>query len=138
MNRHDVDLPSDFTSRKSDNQILKVVLSLKQKGENVIFITKDVNLRIKSKILGLQAKNYESFKIKIDELYTGWKEIKVSADKIDNFYRDWSLHLDKEFYPNEFIVLKDEFGSSKSALAKYSKEDKMLSQIFHQKSILGD
>jgi PhoH-like ATPase len=135
MNHHEVELPSDFTTQKADNQILQVALSLKQKGEKVFFITKDVNLRIKSEILGIPAQNYETSKIKIDELYTGWREIKVSADKIDSFYKDESLYLDEEFYPNEFIVLKDMAGSSKSALTKYSKKDKVLYQVFHQKSM---
>ncbi|MDR2436512.1 MAG: hypothetical protein LBD17_00325 [Endomicrobium sp.] len=48
MNRHDVVLSTGFVEQKSDNQILSIALGLKQKGERVIFITKDVNLRIKS------------------------------------------------------------------------------------------
>ncbi|MDR3125090.1 MAG: PhoH family protein [Endomicrobium sp.] len=135
MNHHDVDLPKDFSGQKSDNQILQVALSLKQKGEKVFFITKDVNLRIKSEILGIPAHNYETSKIKIDELYTGWREIKVSANQIDSFYKGGILDLGQEFYPNEFVILKDEDGSSKSALTKYSKKDKVLSQIFHQKAM---
>ncbi|MDR1418024.1 MAG: PhoH family protein [Endomicrobium sp.] len=136
MNHHDVDLPSGFLAQKPDNQILQVALCLNKKGENVFFITKNVNLRIKAEILGLQAQNYETSKIKIDELYTGWREVKVSSDKIDKFYKDGRLVLEQQerFYPNEFIVLKDEAGSSKSALTKYSKKDNVLLQIFHQKA----
>jgi PhoH-like ATPase len=134
MNHHDADLPSDFAGQKSDNQILSIALSLKQKGEKVIFITKDINLRIKSEILNIETQDYEKSKIKIDELYTGWREIIVPASKIDQFYKTEKLSLKQDFYPNEFIILKDESGSSKSALTKYSKKNNALTPIFHQNS----
>jgi PhoH-like ATPase len=134
MNHHDVVLPAGFVEQKSDNQILSVALGLKQKGERVIFITKDINLRIKSEILDVATQDYEKSKVKIDELYTGWREVYVPAAKIDQFYKDEKLVLKQDFYPNEFIILKDEAHSSKSALTKYSNIKKALLPIFHQKS----
>ncbi|MCL2799782.1 MAG: PhoH family protein [Endomicrobia bacterium] len=135
MNHHDVDLPKDFSGQKADNQILSIALGLKLKNEKVIFITKDINLRIKAEILDIQTQDYEKSKVKIDELYAGWKEVKVSSEKIDKFYKDGKLSLKQEFYPNEFISLKDEAGSSKSALTKFSKKDNALTPIFHQNSL---
>ncbi|MDR2818741.1 MAG: PhoH family protein [Endomicrobium sp.] len=135
MNRHEVELPVGFVEQKSDNQILSIALGLKQKGEKVIFITKDINLRIKSEILNIETQDYEKSKVKIDELYAGWREISVPAGKIDQFYKDEKLVLKQDFYPNEFIVLKDEAGSSKSALTKYSGRKKALTPIFHQNSM---
>jgi PhoH-like ATPase len=135
MNSVNTELPSDFAGQKSDNQILSIALGLKNKGEKVIFITKDVNLRIKAEILGLAAQDYEKSKVKIDELYSGWKEIKISPDKIDKFYKDGKLALKQNFYPNECVTLKDEAGSSKSALTKYSAKAKALMPIFHKDSL---
>lgn len=135
MNRHEVELPVGFVEQKSDNQILSIALGLKQKVEKVIFITKDINLRIKSEILNIETQDYEKSKVKIDELYAGWREISVPAGKIDQFYKDEKLVLKQDFYPNEFIVLKDEAGSSKSALTKYSGRKKALTPIFHQNSM---
>lgn len=135
MNRHEVELPVGFVEQKSDNQILSIALGLKQKGEKVIFITKDINLRIKSEILNIDTQDYEKSKVKIDELYAGWREIPVSAGKIDQFYKDEKLVLKQGFYPNEFIILKDEAGSSKSALTKYSSRKKALTPIFHQNAM---
>jgi PhoH-like ATPase len=134
MNRHDVMLPVGFVEQKSDNQILSVAVGLKQKGERVIFITKDINLRIKSEILDIATQDYEKSKVKFDELYTGWREVSVPAAKIDQFYKDGRLVLKQDFYPNEFIILKDESSSSKSALTKYSNIKKALIPIFHQNS----
>ncbi|MDR1941287.1 MAG: PhoH family protein [Endomicrobium sp.] len=135
MNPTNLDLPPDFAGQKSDNQILSIALNLKQKGEKVIFITKDVNLRIKSEILGIATQDYEKSKIKIDELYSGWKEIKISADKIDKFYKDGRLDLKENFYINQCVAIKDEAGSSKSALAKYSAKAKALTPLFHKESL---
>jgi len=126
-----VEFPKEFIVSKFDHQILSVALYLKQRGENVVFITKDINLRIKAEILEITTQDYEKAKVKMDEIYTGWKEIKISSDKIDQFYKNGKITLKTDFYPNEFVFLKDEAGSSKSALAKYSLENKCLLPLFH-------
>ena len=135
MTPKDIELPVDFEGHKSDNQILSIALNLKSKGEKVFFITKDINLRIKAEILNIQTQDYEKSKVKMDELYTGWREIRVPAEVIDKFYKDGSVVIKGEFYPNEFVALKDEGGSTKSALTKYSTQKKALAPIFHQNSL---
>ncbi len=134
MNHNDINLPVDFSGQKSDNQILSIAVGLKRKGERVIFITKDINLRIKAEILDVPTQDYEKSKVKIDELYSGWREIKVPSAQIDKFYKEGKLALKQELFANEFVTLKDESGSSKSALAKYSKKENALTPIFHQNS----
>ncbi|MGE4384903.1 MAG: PhoH family protein [Endomicrobiaceae bacterium] len=126
-----VEFPKEFIVSKSDHQILSIALYLKQKGENVIFITKDINLRIKAEILEIKTQDYEKSKVKMDEIYTGWKEVKISSDKIDQFYKNGKISIKEDFYPNECVFLKDEAGSSKSALAKYSPDVKALQPLFH-------
>ena len=135
MSGNTIDLPKDFSGQKFDNQILSIALALKQKGERVILITKDVNLRIKSEILDIPTQDYEKSKVKIDELYSGWRELKVSSSKIDQFYKEGKVLIKGDFFPNECIALKDEAGSSKSALTKYSKKANALTPIFHQNAI---
>ena len=130
---HKVEFPEEFTVSKSDHQILSIALYLKQKGENVIFITKDINLRIKAEILDIVTQDYEKSKVKIDEIYRGWKEIQVSPEKIDKFYKNGKVDVPKniEFYANEFVYLKDENGTSKSALGKYVADKKIIQPLFH-------
>jgi len=126
-----VEFPKEFIVSKSDHQILSIALYLKQKGENVIFITKDINLRIKAEILEIKTQDYEKSKVKMDEIYTGWRELKISSEKIDQFYKSGKIAVKDNFYPNECVFLKDEAGSSKSALAKYSPDIKALQPLFH-------
>jgi PhoH-like ATPase len=132
---HHVELPKEFITPKADHHILGIALFLQNRGEKVIFITKDINLRIKAETLGIDAQDYEKEKIKIEELYTGWREIKLSTDKIDAFYKGEELSFKNDFYPNEGIVIKDEAGSNKSALAKYNGKKKALVPLFHVNAI---
>ncbi len=127
----EVEFPKEFLISKSDHQILSVALYLKQKGENVVFITKDINLRIKAEILDITTQDYEKSKVKMDEIYIGWKEMKVSSDKIDKFYKNGQLETTEKLYPNQFVFLKDNSGSSKSALGKYSVQKKAILPLFH-------
>lgn len=131
---HKVKLPSDFSLDKSDNAILSTALSLNERGERVIFITKDINLRIKCEILNIKTQDYEKAKVKIDELYSGWREIKVGADLIEKFYAQKQLSIKSNLYPNEMVWLKSQDNPSKSALAKYSFKDQALMPLFHQKT----
>lgn len=51
-----VELPEDLPDHKSDNRILKVCIGLsKESPKQVILVTKDILLRIKAQLLGIQA-----------------------------------------------------------------------------------
>jgi PhoH-like ATPase len=49
---------------------------------STILVTKDINLRVKADALGLQAEDYESDHVLIQDLYTGMFELKTSAEKV--------------------------------------------------------
>ena len=76
----DLKLPAGLPSVKSDNQILAVVMHLFEKFDRqrpVILVSKDINMRIKARALGLAAQDYFNDKVleDTDLLYTGTKEI---------------------------------------------------------------
>ncbi len=71
-----VELPQGLPQGKADNQILGVVKSLRQQhGEkrDVVLVSKDINMRIKARALGLPAEDYYNDKTLDDGdmLYTG-------------------------------------------------------------------
>ena len=76
------DLPATLASGKTDNQILSVVrfLQKREPQRQVILVSKDINMRIKAKTLGLAAEDYYSDKVleDTDVLYTG--VLKLPAD----------------------------------------------------------
>jgi PhoH-like ATPase len=111
-------LPKAFTAHTKDNEILSCAQYLKKAGENVVFISKDINLRIKAEALGLETEDYEKEKVDVEDLYKGWRELTVGGDLIDKFYKEKRLDPPApDLVPNEFVILKD--GASKSALARY-------------------
>ena len=120
-------LPKAFSAHTKDNEILSCAQFLKKSGENVVFISKDINLRIKAESLGLETQDYEKEKIDFAELYKGWREITVSPDVIDAFYKDKRVDPPvADLVPNEFVIMKASDGGSKSALARHDAKLKAL------------
>ncbi|NKI96116.1 PhoH family protein [Rhizobacter sp. SG703] len=70
-----VTLPQGLPQGKADNQILGVVQALRdqQQGREVVLVSKDINMRIKARALGLAAEDYTNDKTLEDGdlLYTG-------------------------------------------------------------------
>jgi PhoH-like ATPase len=108
---------------KADNQILAVVLDLQksQPSRQVILVSKDINIRIKARAMGMPAEDYFNDKVLEDSdlLYSGMKEL--PADFWENhskameswqeagrmFYRI-SGPLCKTFLVNEFVYYEYE------------------------------
>ena len=71
-----VQLPQGLPQGKADNQILGVVQSLREQylgKRDVVLVSKDINMRIKARALGLPAEDYQNDKTldDVDLLYTG-------------------------------------------------------------------
>jgi PhoH-like ATPase len=68
-------LPAALPQGKADNQILAVVQALKEMhgGREVVLVSKDINMRIKARALGLAAEDYFNDKVleDTDLLYSG-------------------------------------------------------------------
>ncbi len=68
-------LPATLASGKTDNQILSVVRYLQEQNaeREVVLVSKDINMRIKARALGLAAEDYFNDKVleDADLLYTG-------------------------------------------------------------------
>ena len=73
------DLPIGLPTAKADNQILAVVIHLQRLNPDraVILVSKDINMRIKARALGLEAQDYFNDKVLEDTelLYTGIREL---------------------------------------------------------------
>ena len=71
----DIKLPAGLPQGKADNQILGVVQSLREQhpGRGVVLVSKDINMRVKARALGLAAEDYFNDKVLEDGdlLYTG-------------------------------------------------------------------
>ena len=112
-------LPPELQGGGGDNNILAVALEqMRSKGladpPEVVLITKDTNLRIKADAVGLDAEDYSSDKVAIDDLYPGARSVKVSASLIDALHHNGNLSLQAlpqdavaSLQPNEGVTLVD-------------------------------
>ncbi len=102
-----------------DNRILAVAYTLLCQKKKVIFVSKDINARLKADALGLEVQDFEKQKVNFDELYAGYREIDVPDALIDGFFENEEMPVEGfDFYPNEFVLLKDEADPKHTALVK--------------------
>jgi len=124
-------ISSDLIKDKADNLILSVAKwLLEHEDKEVIFVTKDANLRIKSDVLGIKAIDYEKDRVETDTFFEGTKVLKVSDSLIDTFYKDGKgLVPEKEFFPNEYVRLESIDNPKKSVLLRFDKIENCLVKI---------
>jgi PhoH-like ATPase len=116
-------------SQIADYLILMVALDVRDanKGEPTIFVTKDVNLRIRADSLGLTSMDFEAERIDIDELYSGMTELPVAAADVDTFYAQNTLELAQStLKANQYVLLRDKDNPSHSALGRFDGTTKKL------------
>lgn len=110
--------------RVADNRILAVAYTFFTQGEKVIFVSKDINARLKADALGIDVMDFEKQKVNFDELFSGYRELQVPGQLIDTFYKNRQLKSEGlELTPNEFVLLQDESDPKHTALARAVSED---------------
>ncbi|NLC60952.1 MAG: PhoH family protein [Gammaproteobacteria bacterium] len=111
---------ASFGAVAPDNRILGAILALRaeEAGTPVVFVSKDINLRIKAAIAGIPSEDYEHDRALDDFslLYTGatalpqdfWqrhgKDLKSWTDKGRTFY-ELDMAGDDDWHPNQFLYL---------------------------------
>ncbi|MBX2896562.1 MAG: PhoH family protein [Cyclobacteriaceae bacterium] len=124
-----------FNEDKADHRILNSALLLQkeEKGRKVILVSKDINLRLKAKALGLQAEDYTTGKIQnISSLHTGRTVVEEVDPAIIN------LMYEKGYCPPEDVLGKDKpmknhyyilKSGKKSVLAFFNSANGMVEQV---------
>lgn len=108
-----------------DNRILRVAYALHKKGENVRFVSKDINVRIKADALGMEVMDFENEKVNVDNLFFGCREIELPGKDINEFYKTGTMPIpgNIKLLPNEFILIKDDLNPKHSALCRADGEN---------------
>ncbi|NQV16868.1 ribonuclease, partial [bacterium] len=84
------DLAGVFSEDITDHRILYTAYELsKTEKQRVVLVSKDVNLRMKAKAIGLEAQDYFTDKVaSVDELYTGKSTLEqIKSELIDTLYK---------------------------------------------------
>jgi PhoH-like ATPase len=103
----------------ADNAIIRLAYALLQAGERVIFVSKDINARVKADALGIESQDFEREKVNIDELFTGYAEAVVPREMIDRLFAGEALDTARlQGYPNMFFDLAAQEDAAVRALAR--------------------
>ncbi|AYV71301.1 PhoH family protein [Bacillus sp. PK3-056] len=143
------ELQEIFVEKTNDNRILAVAKNLsieeskKENGRTVILVSKDTLVRVKADAIGLKSEDFLSDRVVENEhLYTGFMDVQVTIDVLNNFYENGQLPIAEigngNYYPNQFLILKDVLGSSSSALAIVDSSRKFVKKlVFDHEHIWG-
>jgi len=135
-------LQTHFHEMTNDNRILAVALNL-QDEENlsanarpVILVSKDALMRVKADALGLTAEDFLSDRVvrEYSSIYPGYLKMLVASEIIQQYYAQRRLSLAQwfpkfQFHPHQFLVMKDEYNQSVSAIGKVDSEGKTLEML---------
>lgn len=123
MERGQYPLPNEKANHK-----LLMAYQIAQKNPKVVFISKDLVMRIKAEAIGLKAEDYENLKFSYDKLYKGYRKIEVPKNQIDMFFKDGQIDVSTEgFRPNEFCMMTSPEKSS--AVARFNQKTKKLEPL---------
>jgi PhoH-like ATPase len=112
-------LEHGLSSDIPDHRIISVAYRLKREGHKVVFVSKDMNLRIKSDVLGIETEDFLRQKVSFDSLSRGWREVTLTDESIDRFYKEKEIVIDTqetELYPFEGILLRSQQSPKRTAL----------------------
>ncbi len=129
-----------------DDRILRVAVKLREEGWTVVFISKDMNVRLKSDALGLPTEDFEAQKVNFHALYQGYVRLGVAGDLIDTLYRDQWLPVEQlqpylfeeaadggwvpvDLFANESVHLTNALQPSQTGLARCSPDGEGLEPI---------
>ena len=126
-------------SDKNDNLIIGTALSKKNRnmGKDVTLVSKDANVRIKAKAIGLNAENFESDKVNFDELYTGFTEVDIDAEKFSQLeQKDFLKNNLGDLKPNQFVIFKN---AENEIITRYSQSNNSLYKLkyYHGQRVFG-
>ncbi len=118
-----------------DNRIISIAWRMTKQKKRTVFISKDINARIRADAIGVVVEDFESDQVNAEQLYRGYTELSVAGELIDELFTERQLPIDTlEPYlhtttddgravnlvinANEFLLLRNVDDSSQSGLAR--------------------
>ncbi|MGL4364403.1 MAG: PhoH family protein [Bacteroidales bacterium] len=127
------EMMDSFDEITPDHRILAVAHHEQKSNPQiqVVLVTKDINLRMKAKSLGIEAQDYLSDKVEdLDHLKKDTKIVRVTTAQIDAFYQNKGEMAASTFklkpFANENFILQSE---DSSAMATYDSVTQNLKRI---------
>ncbi len=129
-------LNNSFPENTPDHRILAIAeyVNSKHQKQPVVLITKDINLRMKAKSLGIMSQDYENDKVQnIADIYKGIDIVEdASKEAISKLYSQFEGVASKEFgikrdiIAHQYFIFKNE---NVSALAHFDPYNKAINRV---------
>ncbi len=136
-------LPDNLPGMSPDNHILSTALALQDeyKDSEVILVSKDINLRIKAAVIGLEAEDYQNDQAldDLELLYKGETELpedfwETHSKNMESWREDGHTFYrvqgpdTKDWYPNQFLYTGGDAGFEAMVVSKDG-EDGMIELV---------
>lgn len=101
-----------YGAETPDNIILATAVAQKKvyPEKKVVLISKDINLRIKATIHGVEAEDYHADQVDFEEMYSGMTVAVVDSEIINSLYSSGELEREaleiSNIQPNQYVLLK--------------------------------
>ena len=114
-------LPQELRAPIADHHILAIAIQEKHRcNGSVILVTKDINLRIKAHAVGIQAEDYETGKVSLDDLYTGTAQLDLVSEQINHFFQDQQLrNIEQTLPPHICLNIKALDNTQQKAIGRF-------------------
>jgi PhoH-like ATPase len=114
-----------------DHMIIQTAIEVRDNSLKTptIFVTMDINLRIRADALGLKTASYENQAVEPEQLDVGVIEVDITGAEMDAFHQNGNLQLkDERIYPNVCVMLRDP-ATARTALARYHAQDDTIRKL---------
>src|SRR4051794_27197321 len=105
---------------KKDNRIIAAALFVQERyPPPTILVTKDVNVQLKARALGLESQDYLNDKVPVTDDEASYREINVNVYELQRFCSEGAFEIDgaaaKPLYLNEYVLLRSDEGKTMPA-----------------------
>jgi len=127
------DVPMGMDLNINDDMILYTALKL-----DGIVVSKDLNVRLKADALGIPAEDYKAAKMEIEDggALKGNRILRLTNEQIKEFRENKFVQFTGN-YPNEYLIIKEDFNEKNSALGRYCKRSGGIVPLIQPESLWG-
>jgi PhoH-like ATPase len=131
-------LAAALNPSSGDNAILQVAVELKNANPDraTVFVTLDINLRIRADALGLKTANYQNQSVQLDNLKPGM--IEIVHPELDAFFQTGEISVDDgRLYPNVCVMLRSADDEKRTGLGRCGADGKIRRVSVPAEGIMG-
>jgi PhoH-like ATPase len=132
------ELMSALNPTSGDNSILQVAIALRDSNPDrqTVFVTMDINLRIRADALGLKTANYQNQSVQPDNIKPG--VIEIVHPELDAFFTTGEISIDDgRLYPNLCVMLRSADDEKRTGLGRCTPDGKIRRVSVPAEGIMG-